>query len=75
MAYQVKPLSPALSQTFVDYLGALDFHHAPPLVHVLLPVLLYRLQPGGLAKPNRRAKRQGSIGADTVRANERLSGF
>ena len=29
MAYQVKPLNPALSQTFVDYLGALDFHHAP----------------------------------------------
>ncbi len=29
MAYTVKPLGPELAQTFVDYLGSLDFHHAP----------------------------------------------
>lgn len=29
MAYEVKPLSPDLAQTFVDYMGSLDFHHAP----------------------------------------------
>ncbi len=29
MAYKVKPLGPKLAQTFVQYLGSLDFHHAP----------------------------------------------
>lgn len=29
MSYTVKPLGPDLGQTFVDYLGSLDFHHAP----------------------------------------------
>ena len=29
MAYTIKSLTPELGQTFVDYLGSLDFHHAP----------------------------------------------
>ena len=29
MDYSIKPLAKDLAQTFVDYLGNLDFHHAP----------------------------------------------
>ena len=29
MSYTVKPLGPDLAKTFVDYIGRLDFHHAP----------------------------------------------